>query len=227
MYPQNSFAGLNKYLNVVVLILAAMVIGVVGWSLLLKQQTGLLKVTTFSDDAVVSVSQNGKNAQIIGKGTVSVRLAPGNYEVAAISPDDFSSHQVTVTKNQTVPLRLTDTKPPVPSVEDVDWGSINLFYNYGLTEAQITDMEILFFKYKPSASHITFDESSVTNGFRDLTNDAAPFSLNFSGTIDGKRFKAVVSYPPSDLGNLDLTISDPTTKAQLYHGTTMPSVPNR
>jgi FtsP/CotA-like multicopper oxidase with cupredoxin domain len=226
MYPTSNFSTLNKYLTIAALMLGLGLVGVLVWSIGVRQSTGLLKITSFSSDATISISQNNKTAAIIGKGNTSVRLQPGSYEVAAISPEKFSSHQVTVSKNQTVSLHLTNTKPPVPSVEDVNWNGINLFYTYGLDQAQIDNMEVLFFKYKPTVDSVTFDESSVTNGFRDLNNEEAPFTLNFVGKIDGKAYKATISYMPNDLNDIDLTLSDPASGAQWYHASSIQPVPN-
>jgi hypothetical protein len=226
MTPANNYTVINKYLTIGVGILGAVLLVVVGFSLITRQTTSLLTIKTFSQDAVVSISQNNKTAAIIGTGDTKVRLQPGTYEVAAVNTSSFVNHQIVIHKQQDASLDLTSTKPAIPSPDDIDFSNITTFYGYGISETQVNDLELLFFKYKPTAQTVTFDNGSIENGSRNPDDDAAPFSLNFSGTIDGKAYNATISYPPSDLNDLDLTLYNPKTGEQLYHQTSIQSVPN-
>lgn len=205
----------------VIVLLAVLSVFTTFRALRLKQTTGVLVVYGQAANAAIGVTADGKSAAYVGTGSVKLRLPAGEYEVAGSSAGtsvrDFAKVQI----GQTTTLRLNKTAPPsFPSAGSITFTGTEGLVAQGISTQQITGLKNMFFSYQKTAKTITIDTGSIHNGPHDPRNDNQPFTLNFTGTIDGKAYRATVTY--SDTENLLLTINDPVTGATLFNGTSLP-----
>ncbi len=200
---------------VVALVLAGLVAFTTVSSLHIKHTTGTLTISTPVSTAAISISQNNKEAKMVGTGSTKLRLLPGSYEIASYSNGNSVTGRATVRLGKNTVLRLPKTQaPPVPSSDNITFTGMDTVVARGLTTDQAANIRELFFKYKKNAKYIAILPSTVTPGPHNPdSND--PFTLNFSGTIDSVPYKATLTY--SDLENVQLTIFDPQTGATLFN----------
>lgn len=187
----------------------------IGSGLVVSQTTGTLLVKTSKDAATISVSQDNKDAAIIGMGNAKVRLTPGTYLVVASGGGLRDSSIVKVSKKQTTKTTLDfKSSPLVKSPANTNYQNISVLVdNGGLTTLQISQLEQYFFKYNSSAHTVSIDPNSVESGPRN-PNTSTSFTLNFNVTIDSKPYKATASY--SNLSSIRLYLYNSQTNALMY-----------
>ncbi len=179
---------------------------------------GLLQVTS-SANATLSVSQDERQAQIIGTGRAKVWLQPGIYELEASAGGVRAAQVVTVYARQVATAHITPTsKRIIPSVADVTFNNTDALINAGLTSTQVSVFERLIFNYKTSVQTVTIDGSSLKSGPINQTGDPR-FTDTFTLQIDTKSYTATIGY--SDLQSIALRLIDSQTGAQVLNVTNL------
>jgi len=178
----------------------------------IKNTTGTLSVTTFADNATISITQDNKNAVVVGTGTAKLRLDPGTYQLAASSNGVHNTAQTTITLKGHNTVHIGKPIPVVSSSDDVTFTGIDILNDRGLTADQTDKLRILFFEYNSKAATVTVDPDSIVNGPH--LHDDDPFTKNFTGKIGAQKYRATITF--SDLEDLELTLYDPQTGAKLF-----------
>jgi hypothetical protein len=156
------------------------------------QTTGIVTVNTSDKLSTITLSADRTTAAVIGTGSASVRLKPGSYLLVAGHAPDA-----------------------------INFDNVDTLLDFGLTQAQTENAKQLFFKYKQSAKQININSDSVKQEPHDPHGNE-DFKLDFSGTIDGAPFNAVITYGAFD--DIQMTLVDPATGAELFSGTTAPTL---
>lgn len=213
-------ASTNQLLRVaqlVGLLLIAYLLYVIGTDVYNLRHTGLLKVTTTSPDAVVSISRAGSAAEIIGTGSANLHIKPGDYLVVAANNGKQTSSVVQVRLKQTAAIKLDLNKRTLlPSVDDIQFQNIDELINNGMTVDQISNVKSGFFDFKNRATTVNIMPGSVEPGPRN-PDTATGFILDFSVDIDKTNYKATVSF---DMGNpIHLTLIDQQTNTKVFDKT--------
>jgi hypothetical protein len=174
-----------------------------------RGRTGVLSVTS-PQGTSVSISAQNKQAAVIGTGTVKVRVDPGTYLLMGIKNGSRTTTVVTVTKTQTTHTTLQFSANPngIRSSQDITFQGQSGLLNVGLTVSQVNKIEQNIFEYKTTAKTVTINENTIEPGPHD-PNGVAPFTLNFTLSIDGTSYTAVATY--LDLENVDLQLTNATT----------------
>jgi hypothetical protein len=180
-----------------------------------RPESGILKVSTASPDAIISVSQSGYGAEIIGQGSASVHIAPGTYHLAAtVNGKEFTKTvQVALKQTTSTVIELKKTNV-LPSVYSVDFQNFDRLTDSGITTTQLVTLKRQIFTFKPSAEHIILSASSVKTAPHNIAVDGANFKITFSLKIDSKLYGAVISY--HDLSNVKLSLTDSATKSVVF-----------
>jgi hypothetical protein len=186
------------------------------------QTTGIVTVNTSDKLSTITLSADRTTAAVIGTGSASVRLKPGSYLLVAGHAGQSASQVITVTAKQSQTVKLSLTQPQaVPSPDAINFDNVDTLLDFGLTQAQTENAKQLFFKYKQSAKQININSDSVKQEPHDPHGNE-DFKLDFSGTIDGAPFNAVITYGAFD--DIQMTLVDPATGAELFSGTTAPTL---
>lgn len=179
------------------------------------QNTGILRVSTSSPAAVLSISRSGYGAQIIGRGDTSIHLVPGTYHVAATLEGKEFTKVVRVNIGQTtvakVELKNTHT---LPSVDGIDFQNFDALTSSGITSSQLGVLKRQLFTFKPLAKHIIINSSTVRPAPHNIATDGGNFKIGFSLSVDSKPYSAIISY--HDLSNVKLILTDPVTKNSVF-----------
>jgi len=194
-------------------------------SLPVRNTTGLVIVTTFATDSSIIISQNQSTATLVGTGSAKLRLLPGTYLVSAMSNGQTGSALVTVHAKtaSTVDLKAGAVVDRIPTSDDIAFVGTDTFLSRGLTVEQVGNLKNLFFAYKKDAAKITVDKSSVTRGPHDPQSDD-PFTLNFTGSVDDKAYKATITY--TDTENVELTLFNSQTGDQIFDQSSVQAATN-
>lgn len=225
MTPSTSSRLFNVLFWTTSLVLGVFIVLTVVSDVRIKRSTGGLTITTFASNASISISSNNKGAVIVGTGTAKLRLSPGSYQITASSNGSTSTGRAVVRLGASTTVHLAKTNAaPVPSPDNITFSGIDALVQRGITAKQSANLRTLFFKYKQNAKAISIKTSSITQGPRDSSDDNAPFTLNFTVTIDSDTYDASIVY--TDLENLELRLLDTQTGDQVYDATSVQSIPN-
>lgn len=217
MTPQSDFRRISQILLVVCSAMFAWLATIVIIDVRTVRSTGVLAVSATEPSAAITVSQVGHSAAKVGTGNAKVRLAPGDYLLAANGAGLSTEKTVHVSlhKTTTIKLNLNDGTAGLPSVEDVGFVNMDQLIDAGLSTSQIAKAKTQFFTFDKDAKVVSLDPSSVQPGFHD-PNTYNPFTINFNVTIDDKPYKATVAYQGFD--SAQLTLMDAQTGQPLYSG---------
>src|SRR5581483_5874892 len=89
--------------------------------------------------------------------------------------------------------------------------------NIGLSADQVEQIAQDVFQFNPKAATAIINQSSITPAPHDPNTDIG-FSVNFTIAIDGTNYAAVASY--TDINNVTLQLSNPSTGSVLYDSST-------
>ncbi len=192
---------------IVVLYIAVIIFGVyqIISALGPYKTTGLLVIKTSNKSAQLSISEEDHQAALVGTGGAHLRLAPGQYQVAAIAGSQRTTAVVTVTKEHTSTVSLNlNNSSELHSVNDVNFSGADMLTNAGLSNDQVSEIEEYLFEFKPTASTISINSGSFEPGPHNPNADD-PFTATFTTTIDSsKAYVVTITY--SDLNNVSLQI---------------------
>lgn len=223
MTPQNNRARRLTGALILVIIALLAALGITIFSALnTVHHTGILAVSASEPNAAITISQVNHTAAPVGTGGARIRLKPGDYLVSANASGLSATATVHISAQNTTRtnLNLAKSTQKVRSVEDVGFVNMDVLINDGITVTQATDIKQQFFTYDSSAKIVSIDASSVEPGPHN-PDSYDPFTLNFTGTIDSKPFRATVSYVGYD--RAQLFVYDPQSGAQLYVGPGLPA----
>ena len=189
-----------------------------------RESTGVLIVNTSDKTSAITISATNTQAALLGTGSAKARLKPGSYFVMAQAKGLQATQTVTVSLHKTtaIKLQLANAKPLIASPDSVTFINTSSLLNYGISSSQVTNLKQLLFTYAPSAKIISIDATSIQPGIHDPNSTSPWFSLTFSGDIDGSKYNATLEYSGYD--TTKLTLTNPTTGAQLFTGQ-LPPVP--
>lgn len=213
--PSTRLRSVNRLLTIAI-VLALMGLGYAVLSALnTKRVTGILTLSADSPSGVLSISRADGAAQVLGIGTATVRLKPGDYVVASWDNGSHGTKVVHISRGKTTRAQVSAAQSSVSAPIDNTPGFINfdVLDNNGLSSAQSSTLEQLFQYWKPDGKLFTIDPDSIAPVGHD-PNSNDPFVINFSGTADSTPYKATVSY--FDTENISLTVFDPQSGQQLY-----------
>jgi hypothetical protein len=187
---------------------------VLATSIMYARTTGTLHVNSSNPKATLSISQTNHQAELIGVGSATIHLSPGAYQVSANYGTGQTNATVLVNKKHTTTVFLElKSKPPLPSVANINFSNIDTLIDSGLTTTQIGILKQDFFQYKQTAQKVSVVPSSVSPGPHD-PNTSTSFTLNFGVLIDSAPYNASASY--SDLSNIRLLLYNPSNKALVF-----------
>ena len=208
------YAPWRRLLTLVIVIAAVAAVINIVLTVRLQNSTSKVTIVAASKDAAISISQNNKNAEVIGKGSVTVRLHAGRYALAASSNGTIDRTYTTVQAKHPLTVRIPKTtKPPLPSAQNIEFSNMEELVKRGLTTAQNRALQSLFFDYNPQAKKVSVLSSSVTTLPRNPSSND-PFGQNFQVAIDGTTYRATISY--TGLEDMQLKIYDSKTGAELF-----------
>jgi hypothetical protein len=186
------------------------------------QTTGIVTINTSDKLSTITLSADKTTAAVIGTGSASVRLKPGSYLLVAGHAGQSASQVITVTAKQSQTIKLALTQPDaIPTPDTISYDNLDTLVDFGLTQAQTENAKQLFFEYKKSAKQININSDSVKQEPHDPHGNE-DFKLDFTGTIDGTQFSAVITYGAYD--DIQMTLTDPSSGAQLFSGTSAPTL---
>ncbi len=179
------------------------------------RSTGLVHIDTSISQAVISISQDRHEAEVVGTGTASIRLKPGLYQVRGFVGRSSADELVRVPKNKTtrVSLKLSETQF-VRSVDDVDFNGMSRLTDNGLSSDQTTALELDFFRFNTAAQVVIIDGDSFSPGARN-SGTSIGFTATFNVSVDSIPYKATVSY--SGLSTINLTLSSAKTNSLVFN----------
>jgi len=219
MISQNdlAFRRLGRLLLVVCLALLAGLLFVTLSALHTVHSTGILDVSTSEPNAAITITQMGHGAAVMGTGSARVRLAPGDYLLAANGAGLSASQTVHVNlqKTTSVKLSLAKSSSGLPSVESVGFVNTDLLLNNGLTTTQVAAVKTQFFTFDKAAKVVSIDSSSIEPGPHN-PDSYEPFTLNFNASVDGQAYKGTIAYLGYD--NAQLRLYDAQTGQAIYSG---------
>jgi hypothetical protein len=205
-------AGLSKRLIILLVLAAAGVLAIAwgGFKVMEITQTGTLVVSADNNGQLTLVSPNEKDKSL-GKGSATVRLKPGNYQVVAANNDNKAAQNVTIRKQQKTTVQLHIRKT-VPVQKLAKYSGYNVFaqdehlyfveatqrvlYDFsiqsGLGRPYLTNINDVaavhwvsarqFFYRDPILNWAYVDNSVIRPvEFANLPSDPASFSVNASG----------------------------------------------
>lgn len=159
-----------------------------------NHKTGLLSVKSNDPKATLSISQPGKQAQVIGVGTAKVRLLPGQYLLSASDKGRNSAKAVSITLKRSTRVTLDPTSvAALPLVSDINFQGVNGLTDSGFSDTQMNLFEYYIFSYKPRAKTVDIASSSIQPGPHNPDTDIG-FLLKFNLLIDSANYRAVASY---------------------------------
>jgi hypothetical protein len=176
--------------------------------------TGVLRVTSPDQAATISVTQQYKQAAIIGTGKASVHLKPGDYQVSVSDNDKQAISVISVHEGQITNVSLDPANAPIlPSVNAIDFKNTGALVNHGITTDQINDLEQEFFAYKPTSQVVDIDSGTIEPGPHNPNVDTT-FSINFKVAVNGTEYAATIRY--SDLETVELVLTNPRSGTQVF-----------
>jgi hypothetical protein len=207
-------------LTLVVLIPIAIVVFTLNflnaWSV--RQSTNIVDVSASEKNAVITISQTGTEAAIMGVGQARVRLKPGSYYIEAHSAGKSASKILRVTRGSPidVPLKLIPVSSPVASQDTITYNGFGELAENGFSTTQVLNLKQLFFTYNKDAKTVRITTNTIKNGARDPNSTDPAFTLTFSGYIDSTSFNATVKYTGFEM--VELTITNPVSGVMLFNG---------
>lgn len=218
MAPQTS-----RSLGILYVVLVLTGVGVFLFNLISAlntiRSTSVLSVSTQNENSIITISQAGKQAKLLGSGSTKSRLSPGKYYVTATSNGTTASRLVQISLDKDVAISLSpkkDIPQTLPSAADIGFINLDLLLDSGLSSTQLTNMKQLFFTYKPSAGLVTIDPESILSGSRDRNSVDINSSLSFSGKVDSTPYSATLVY--NGYENVSLSLTDPATSKPIFSG---------
>lgn len=204
----------KRLINTLGAIVLVIALAMAAWGIYVSRTAGLLRVSSTNKSAVITVSQVGHEAKIIGTGTAKVHLKPGYYQVAASfnGKQDFAVAQVATEQTSSVSLNPVST-PQLPSVATIMFDGEDTFIDQGLSTTQVNALKQDFFKFKPTAKTVAIDPASVRPGPHNPDTDIG-FSTAFSVKVDSASYKGLVRY--TDLTSVRLFLYDPQTNKLVF-----------
>ena len=198
---------------VVAIIALGLVYGVVH-AVTIARSTGTLQVHMADSKAVLNISQPNHQARRIGVGNSRVRLQPGNYLLTANDNGITVTKVVTIHKQQitTEVLDLPQSRPRTKS--DINFSGIDVLLKYGVTTAQLSNLEQAYFQFASSAHTVAIDTASVGIVPHDRNSASTTNTINFTVSIDKTSYKARFDY--SDLTATRLYLYDAKNGSQIY-----------
>jgi hypothetical protein len=188
-------------------------IWIVVATIITSQNTGILQIRSANPKAGLIISQNNRQALLVGTGTARVRLKPGSYQISATYGGKQANGVATVYKDRTTGSYLGVLQPVrLPSVATINFEGTGSLINDGLTIEQVNNLEQEFFQYKPRAQ--TVNISSVEPAPHNPNVDTS-FSLNFTVSIDSTTYNATVTY--TDLETVQLHLYNLQNNALLFN----------
>ncbi|GEM_PF-3998351 len=178
------------------------------------QNTGVLEVSASSTSAWISISQDSRQAKVIGVGTARARVAPGNYLLAAT---DAGRQVVTVVSvgKKTVTnkyLNLSGSSG-LASVDNIQFENMDALINSGITTTQINILRQDFYNFNHSAKTVSVIADSVAPGPHNPDVDTS-FTMSFGVAVDSNSYSAVIKYSGAD--SVQLSLFDSRSNIQVY-----------
>ncbi len=183
-----------------------------------RQSTGLLKVSSNSKKAAISISSGNTTAQLVGVGSATIRIKPGTYYLVANDSGRQTSGVATVTKNQTTAASLDLNKAiGLASVSSITYENIDSLSNRGISDDQISQLKLLFFDYiinhQKGAKTVAVDPDSIQR--LPIDQNTGIFTVNFDVVIDNIPYDAQITYP--DTNSLWLSLTDPKGGVEVFN----------
>jgi hypothetical protein len=184
-----------------------------------SQTTGILYVSSSNSQASLIVSQNDRQALLVGIGVAKVRLKPGSYQVSASIAGKQANSTVEVYKKHTTTSHLNPSRlVKLPSVTTINFEGTGALINNGLTTQQVSNLEQEFFEFKHSAQTVSINTSSVEPGPHNPNIDIS-FTLNFTVSIDSITYRAAATY--TNLETVQLSLYNLQNNALLFNSNTI------
>lgn len=162
-------------------------------SVIIHQQTGVLKVTSTDPKATISISQNNKQAAVIGTGSSSARLKPGVYRIVANNGSGHAFGATAVFARRTSDILLSiGSSSYLRTSADVSFVGTNVLVDHGLSANQLYSLKKSFFSYNNKAKEVKISNVKATPHKRDSASTYN--SMTFDVTIDGKEYTAKIEY---------------------------------
>jgi hypothetical protein len=140
--------------------------------------------------------------------TVSFDPAPDKY-VVDVLVNNFNSVLST-----SVSINGATQQVSVPTnTGSTNYGGFDALLDHGLSSVQAKNLQIAFAKYDSGASTIAVDASTITTTFDNSSSPPAQL-MNFTTSIDGKNYSAVVDY--TDLSSVRLVLYGQSSHKQLF-----------
>jgi hypothetical protein len=172
-----------------------------------SNRRGTLFFQSSDSNATLSITQNNKQAIVIGVGQSKALLLPGTYLVSSSDKGQLATKVVSIVMKKTTKIMLDPSSEVfLPSLLNIKFNNIGNFINFGLTNQQVISLEQSLFKFNPDAKTINIDSGSIENGPHNASTSNG-FVINFNLTIDNTPYKGSVNY--NDITHVQLTLSDP------------------
>lgn len=184
----------TRWLPLIVVGLLVLALARTGIAIYTRNSTGLLRITTKEPNAIVSISQQNKQAAFLGKGDVSARLKPGDYLVTATLAGDRSSATVHVTsgKTTTKSINPVHTAAPLSPSSETSFINFDVLINSGLGAEQEASLERAFSDFSPRAQIVKVDPNSVETIPHDQNTDV--YEMQFMVTVDSAQYSAHIEH---------------------------------
>jgi len=118
-------------------------------------------------------------------------------------PKNIPTYSLPIDQQQ---LLLLQQIPQTPSKANITFLGTDALENYGVTAAQINNLEQALFNYKQLAQTVSIDTSSIAVTPHNPTSSNNSSIINFNVSIDGNSLKARIDY--SQITNLRLYLYD-------------------
>jgi hypothetical protein len=149
--------------------------------------------------AITLNSVSDTKGKTIGAKTFTFK--PKYVPYSALSTDQ----QKTMLQNQT---------QKQPSKNNIGFSGLDSLTGYGVTSAQVGDLQQAIFKFLPTTQSAALDTSSIDPAGHDPTSANRYDSISFNIAIDSKNYKATINY--SGLTTLQLILFDVSSGAQVF-----------
>lgn len=178
-----------------------------------KLHTEVVKISTSSNEAILSVRSLASENSVIGTKTATIRLTPGGYVLSANGGGLQTIKMITVIKGKPLDITLNPTNDtPQNSTSSVSYNNFDRLAYYGLLDNQLETVKKIFILYIPSAKTISISHDSITQD--PIYNDTLWYTLNFTVSVDSTLYKANLVYDGESATKL--TLYDASSGAQVF-----------
>jgi hypothetical protein len=172
----------------------------------LRASTGILSITTQEPTAIVSISQQNKEAAFLGKGDVSARLKPGDYLVTTTLAGDLATATVHITAGKTTSKRINPvhTTPPPSAATLTSFLNFDVLVSSGLTSDQGLRVKKFMSDFASTAKIVSVDPESIIQLPHDPADDF--FQIQFTVNVDDVPYSGRIQYVT--FGDVILTLTN-------------------